>query len=193
MSYIDMTIKWLKAPKTMRGIAGMILIIIVLAIDFAWWAGNIEVTAAATIVGSGDDEVVEGDNWTYGIDIDETITGTLLIPSGGIFGSEGLSIASYEFEVSPNAVLGFVNVSVTSNNLRPDFDLRVLGPDGNAVDESATEESNEEVEIDAQKFNKTGPGTYIAEIENFSSFFISYELTIQIYIKVPIEGEEENP
>lgn len=194
MSYIDMAIKWLRAPKTLRGIAGMTVIIIILAIDFAWWAGNIEVIAASTIVGSGNDEVVEGDNWTYGIDIDETITGTLLAPSGGIFRSEGLSIATYEFEVSENAVLGFVNVSVTSTKPRPDFDLRVYGPDGDSVGESATEEANEHIEIDAKQFNRTGPGTYEAEVDNYSSFYISYTLTIQIYIKVPIEEDDEgNP
>jgi hypothetical protein len=194
MSYIDMAIKWFKTPKTQRGIAGMAVIIIVLAIDFAWWAGNIEVTAATTIIGSGDDEVVEGDNWTYGIDIDETMTGTLLIPSGGIFKSEGLSTASYEFEVNENAALGFVNVSVTSNKARPDFDLVVYGPDGDSIGESKTEEANEHIEIDERVFNRTGPGTYVAEVDNYSSFFISYELTIQIYVKVPIEEDDEgNP
>jgi hypothetical protein len=194
MSYIDMVVKWLKAPKTLKGIAGMTVIIIILAIDFWWWAENTNIIAAATIVGGGDDGVVEGDNWTYGLDIDETITGTLLAPSGGIFRSEGLSIATYDFEVSENAVLGFVNVSVTSTNARPDFDLRVYGPDGDSVGESATEEANEHIEIDERVFNRTGPGTYEAEVDNYSSFYIQYTLTIQIYIKVPIEeGDEGNP
>lgn len=193
MSYIDMFIKYITTPKTMKGMAGMAVIIIILAIDFAWWAGNIEVTAVAAAIGGGDSEIVEGDNWTYGLDIDETITGTLLAPSGGIFRSEGLSIATYEFEVSENAVLGFVNVTVTSSNARPDFDLRVYGPDGDSVGESATEEANEHIEIDARVFNRTGPGTYEAEVDNYSSFYVQYTLTIQIYIKVPIEEPEEDP
>jgi len=73
MTLIDMIIKWFKAPKTLYGIAGMIVIIIVLALDFAYWAGAIEIgsTSNGPGGGGGDDEVEIPDDYL------ETISGSL--------------------------------------------------------------------------------------------------------------------
>ncbi len=73
MTLIDSIIKWFKAPKILYGIAGMIVIIIVLALDFAYWAGAIEVgsTSNGSGGGGGDNEPVIPDNY------EETFSGTL--------------------------------------------------------------------------------------------------------------------
>lgn len=57
MTLIDNIFKWLTAPKTLQGIAGMTIIIIVLALDFAYWAGAIEVGSLDN--GSGGEGEVE--------------------------------------------------------------------------------------------------------------------------------------
>ncbi|UCG68144.1 MAG: hypothetical protein JSV09_09975 [Thermoplasmata archaeon] len=57
MTLIDSIMKWLVAPKTLQGIAGMTVIIIVLALDFAYWAGAIDVDSLDT--GSGGEGEVE--------------------------------------------------------------------------------------------------------------------------------------
>jgi hypothetical protein len=73
MTLIDSILKWFKAPKTLYGIAGMIVIIIVLALDFAYWAGAIEVgsTTNGSNEGNGDNASVIPDNY------EETFSGTL--------------------------------------------------------------------------------------------------------------------
>ncbi len=189
MTLVDDIIKWFKAPKTIKGIVGMIAIIILLAADFAYWAGAIDVDDQGG--GSDGGGVEEEQNGTLFLDVDDIHTGTLLIPSGGIIINEGNSIARHPFEVKENATLGYVNVSFQGTKLRPDFDLRVYGPDDSLVSESATEETDEVLELDEKDFNRTGPGTYVAEVENYSSLNIEYTLTIQIYIEIPIEESDE--
>lgn len=73
MTLIDNIIKWFKAPKTLYGIAGMIVIIIVLALDFAYWAGAIEVGSATSGSGGGGG----GEEPEVPDDYDVTISGNL--------------------------------------------------------------------------------------------------------------------
>jgi hypothetical protein len=54
MALIDDIIKWFKKPKTWQGIAGIIVIVIVLALDFAYWAGAIKVEEFPTESGGGE-------------------------------------------------------------------------------------------------------------------------------------------
>lgn len=148
-----------------------------------------------TSAGTEVDELVldeEIANWTLQLDIDEKHQGTLFIPSGGFIISEGNSVESHEFEVVNGTYVGYVNVTFEGTKARADFDLRVYGPGDKMVGESATEETNEYVELDEKDFNRTGYGIYTAEVENYSSFNIEYTLTIQTYIKVLIEGTDED-
>lgn len=70
---IDSIIKWFRAPKTIVGIAGMTAIIIVLALDFAYWAGAIDVaTDTNGSNGNGDGVEIEIPD-----DYEETITDSL--------------------------------------------------------------------------------------------------------------------
>jgi hypothetical protein len=188
MSYIDDVFKWLKSPKTLKGLAGMAFIIIILALDFAWWAGQ---DLTTNVRAASDEEVVEEEPWQYELAVDDTYTGTLLLPSGGQVKNPGVTVAYHDVEVPENSTLGFFNVSVSGNALRPDFDLRVYGPDGELVDQAATEAADETLKIEFKVFNRTGAGTWRVEVDNYSSINIGYSLTIQIHIRAPIEENEE--
>lgn len=73
MTLIDSILKWFKAPKTLYGIAGMIAIIVVLALDFAYWAGAIEIGSTS----NGSDGVGDGEVPEIPDDYLETISGSL--------------------------------------------------------------------------------------------------------------------
>ena len=192
MSYMDMVKKWLFSPKTIKGTVGMAIILLVLAADFWWWANNIDISGNVAGAGTnGDGNQVE--EWEIVRDVDESIPDSLTLPSFGRIIIVGTSVKSYDFEVKERAVLGFINVTVTGTNAKPDLDLRVYGPDGKMVGESATTEADEKVFLNETSLNRTGPGTYTAKVENFSSFNVQYTLTIQIDIKVPKESTEEEP
>jgi hypothetical protein len=191
MELIDNIIKWLFAPKTIKGIIGMAVIIGVLAGDFMWWAGQDLASASSGSTSNGD--VDEEAPWTYFRDLDGSYSGTLPAPSGGSYKSQDVTVHYEDFEVKENATLGFVNVTPTGTNARPDLDLRVYGPDGELVAESATEQADEYIELDYEDFNRTGPGMWIAEVDNYSSFNMGFTLTIQIDIRVPLEETDEEP
>jgi hypothetical protein len=190
MILVDYLMKWFKTKKNLYSLGAFIVIMLLMAWNFSYWAGEIQIKSG--IIGSAGGSQGEGEeeNWVYQLDVEEDVSGTLLIPSAGVFQSEDLSIAIIEFEVKETAVLGFVNVTVSSTRARPDFDLEVFGPNGESVGESKTEEADESIQIKEKQFNKTGPGTYKAQVENYSSFYIQYSLTIRIYIKVPLEEGE---
>ena len=130
--------------------------------------------------------------WYYELAVDDSHSGTLLLPSGGTVKNPGVTVAYYDFEVPENSTLGFFNVTVSGTALRPDFDLYIYGPDGEEVASAATEAAEESLKIEYKVFNRTGPGTWRAEVDNYSAFNIGYALTIQIHIRAPIEDPEEN-
>lgn len=188
MSYIDDIIKWFKAPKTIKGLAGMTLIIIILAVDFAWWAGQeFNVTASILPDPNGGDEPL----WFHDRAVDDPYSGTLLLPSGGTVKNPGVTVAIVPFDVPENATRGFFNATHSGNAARPDLDLRIYGPDGEEVASAATEAADESLIIEYKVFNRTGPGKWTAEVDNYSSFNIGWELTIQIDVRAPLEEEEE--
>ncbi len=127
MALIDIILKWFKAPKTMQGIAGMIVIIIVLGLDFAYWAGAIDVTGIDS--GSGDDS--EGEqNWMTiverALDEEETITAPGLgqdIPD---------TYRDYYFQINDNATGAIINLTfidgISGPISDPDLDLYVFSP-----------------------------------------------------------------
>jgi hypothetical protein len=192
MAWIDDVRKWFFAPKTIKGIAGMIVIVIVLALDFAYWAGAIDTTD----LGSGEEELGEGEeeakNWTLELVQDEQ-TGSLLAPSPfGFVSLEDVQFRNHEFEVEEDGYEAYVNATVSegSTDARPDLELIVFDADGNQVAEERTEAANEVAKIEERELNVTG--TWTARVENYSSFDIDYTLTIEIFYKIPIEVTEED-
>jgi hypothetical protein len=191
MTWIDDVRKWFLAPKTIKGIAGMTVIVIVLALDFAYWAGAIKVTDLA----SGEEELGEGEeeakNWTLELVQDEQ-TGSLFAPSPlGQVSIENVQYRNHEFDVEEDGYEAYVNATVSegSTNARPDLELIVYDADGNQVAEERTEAANEVAKIEERELNVTG--TWTARVENYSSFNIDYTLTIEIFYKRPLEVTED--
>jgi hypothetical protein len=141
---------------------------------------------------SGGEEVEEETPWQYELAVDDSYSETLLLPSGGTVKNPGVTVAYHDFEVPENSTLGFFNVTVSGTAVRPDFDLYIYGPDGEEVASAATEAAEESLKIEYKVFNRTGPGTWRAEVDNYSAFNIGYTLTIQIHVRAPIEDPEEN-
>jgi hypothetical protein len=191
MTWIDDVRKWFLAPKTIKGIAGMTVIVIVLALDFAYWAGAIKVTDLA----SGEEELGEGEeeakNWTLELVQDEQ-TGSLFAPSPlGLVSLENVQYRNHEFDVEEDGYEAYINATVSegSTNARPDLELIVYDADGNQVAEERTEATNEVAKIEERELNVTG--TWTARVENYSSFDIDYTLTIEIFYKRPLEVTED--
>jgi hypothetical protein len=191
MIIVDELMKWFTTKKNMYSLGAFVAIMLLLAWNFSYWAGAIDIQGS--VIGSVDGTGEEGEeeNWVYELDVDDSHSGSFLVPSGGVIVIVGTNTAEYPFEVQETAGLGFVNVTMSGTHARPDLDLRVYGPDGGVVGESTTSEADEHVELDEKDFNRTGPGTYRAEVENYSTFNVDYTLTIQIFIKVPIENVDE--
>ncbi len=160
MTMIDSIIKWFKAPKTLYGIAGMIAIIIVLALVFAYWAGAIGVTDQTSTGDTDEDgEVTEWEEVAlYHDEQDDSILG----PGLGQVNNEYTS-KTYEFPVeamdenaSANASRAVIITTHTGNTPRPDVDLYVYAPDGNEVGNSAGSNAEEGVQIDYKDFQRNG-------------------------------------
>lgn len=177
MTWIDDVIKWFMAPKTIKGIAGMVIIIIVLALDFAYWAGAIKVTDLA----SGEEEVV--------VEVNETIEfevwhfeeeSTLLIPGGGILINDFTS-DSYPFPVNENASNATIKTTHTGNNPKPDVDLALFGPSGEEIPHTNGPDAEETIKLKDRDFERYGYGDYTVEVRNYSSFRVQYKITIDVY------------
>lgn len=189
MTFIDDIMKWFTKPKSLYGIAGMIGIVILLAADFAYWAGAIEVEEFG---GVADDEPVEGEEvemMEVNVYHDEQ-TDTILIPGFGQIGGSTTTM-TYPFPVEDNATRATVITTDAGNNARPDIDLYIYGPDGSEVANSAGATADEAVELDYKDFERHGFGTYTAEVRNFSNLGATYTITIDVYKEVPLNQTEE--
>ena len=189
MTLIDSIIKWFKAPKTLYGIAGMIVIIIVLALDFAYWAGAIEVGSIST-TGTVEEEN-ETIEWEEVLVYHDEQEDTIPAPGLGQINNDYTS-KKYPFPVEENASKAEIITTHTGVSPRPDVDLYIFGPDGETVGSSAGSNAEEGVKLDEKVFEQHGTGNYIAEVRNFKNFNIQYRITIDVYYKVPANetGEE---
>jgi hypothetical protein len=187
MTWIDDVRKWFLAPKTLKGIAGMIVIIIVLALDFAYWAGAIKVTDLA----SGEEEVVVEVNETIKYEVEHfEEESTLLIPGGGIVNNDFTS-DSYPFTVNENASNATIKTTHTGNNPKPDVDLALFGPDGQEIPHTNGPDAEEKAELDDKDFERYGYGDYTVEVRNYSSFRVQYKITIDVYNPILNTTSEE--
>lgn len=141
MALIDDIIKWFKAPKTIKGIVGMIAIIIVLALDFAYWAGAIDVTT----ITNGSDGDDGGDEVEIPDDYQTTYPGSL--PRGSYLApqipdprgeAEGTTYNLYPVEILTNITEVMITSSGDGGRPRPDggdkndIDLYLYAPDKDA-------------------------------------------------------------
>ena len=183
MALMDDIVKWFSKPKTLYGIAGMIGIIIILAADFAYWAGAIDVVDPNADVTQEEEEVVV-ETEEVNIYHDEQ-TDTILLPGFGQIGGSGTTI-TYDFPVEDNATRATIITTNQGNNARPDIDLYIYGPDGSEVANSAGSTADEAVELDYKDFERNGYGQYTAEVKNFSSPAVTYEIVIDVFKEMPV-------
>ncbi len=188
MTLIDSIIKWFTAPKTLYGIAGMIVIIIVLALDFAYWAGAIDVgSPSSNAPVNGENETIEYEEvLLYHDEQDDSIPA----PGLGQINNEYTS-KRYEFPVEENASRAEIITTHTGVTPRPDLDLYIFGPGGETVGSSAGSNAEEGVQLKEKDFEQYGYGNYVAEVRNFKNFNIQYRITIDVYYKVPVNATDE--
>jgi hypothetical protein len=166
MALIDDIIKWFKAPKTLKGIAGMIVIVIVLALDFAYWAGAIDVTSIAS--GSGDDN--EEEEVVIPDDYQTSFAGNL--PRGSYVApqipdprgeGEGTTYNLYPIPIESN--ITEVIISSSGDGGRP----RIDGGDSNDIDLYLYEPGKDAGgDLDSTSPNYDAATQYLAEIMTLS-------------------------
>jgi hypothetical protein len=207
MTLMDNFMKWFMAPKTLKGIAGMIVIIIVLALDFAYWAGAIDVMdmSGDTGGGGGEVEVELPDNF------EESISGNLdhgrklwaLAPMNHPQGEgEGETYNLYPVEILINTS----ELVITSDG-DPGSPPRGDGGDRNDLDLYLFAEGNDA----GGNFDSTDPdhtaatatiqeqltqrnldaGNWTLRVECFTGDSVSYTIDIQITYSAGNETEEE--
>ena len=188
MALIDDILKWFMKPKTLYGIVGMIGIIIILAADFAYWAGAIDVIDPNADVTVEEEEIVV-ETEEVNIYHDEK-TDTIYAPGGGILINDFTS-KQYPFTVEDNATRATIITTNQGNSFRPDIDLYIFGPDGSEVASSAGATADEAVELDYKDFERNGYGQYTAEVRNFSNLAVTYEIVIDVYKEMPVNQTDD--
>ncbi len=188
MTWIEDVRKWFLAPKTIKGIAGMVVIVIVLALDFAYWAGAIKVTDLA----SGDDEEIIEVNVTYKIEKETPLDVTDSITIPGLIGEPSTSVNFHPFTVKENASEAIFNLTLENYiGARPDLDLYVYSPDGEEF-AAASESADETLTLSEKIMQRKGPGEWQAKVKAYSGWQLTYHLTGDIMYKLPMEeGEAE--
>lgn len=191
MTLMDDIIKWFKAPKTIKGIAGMIVIIILLAVDFAYWAGAIEVTPYTPGSGGGGDQ--DGiENYTIEKEVPLDQQDTITAPGFGQPIPE--TYRDYPFTIEENATEAIINVTLLDSLngvfLPPDLDLYVYGPGGDEIGMSATQGGDESVTLSNRTLEREGPGEYVATVKSYRGIQVTYQVTAEVFYMVPFEAEE---
>ena len=80
--------------------------------------------------------------------------------------------------------------SAARDNVRPDIDLYIYGPDGSEVASSTGTTADEAVELDYRDFQRHSYGTYTAEVRNFSNLLLPIISKIW-FIEIDLELENK--
>ena len=164
---MDDIMGWFKNPKTLKGLAMYAVVTVILALDFAYWAGAIEVEEYQV----GEVVIIEIPE-TIEVEENYTLVEEVILDQTGPAGRGSPAGFNYEdvpFTVNEGAKL--LRVYLTSDDPRTapretDYDLEVYGPDGSNAGTSAGPNYEEEVVLNyTKKANKTIPaGTYNARV-----------------------------
>ncbi len=189
MTWIDDVRKWFLTPKTLKGIAGMIVIVIVLALDFAYWAGAIDVTDLAS--GEGAEVVEENETYTYETvrELDESNT----ITAPGLGQDITSASESHPFNIEINASEAIINLTLEDGTgINLDLDLYVYAPDGEEF-AAASEDADESLTLSEKVLERKGAGEWTATVKAFTGWQLTYSITGDVTYKYPLEeGEAEN-
>jgi hypothetical protein len=163
---------------------------IILAADFAYWAGEITINSAGATDpedgSDGEDQIEWEEVLVYHFEKEDT----LMAPGFGV-NKNSQTTKSYDFQVEENASKVEVTTTHTGNSISPDVDLEVFGPDGGSAGSSGNQDAEESVLLNERAINSTGYGTYRADVHNFRNVAITYKITIDVYYKVPANETEE--
>jgi len=205
MMPIEPIIKWFKSPKSLQGIAGMIVIVIVLAMDFAYWAGAIEVDTAPTGSnggGNGGNEVVLPENYTETIS-DSLEHGRMIAtriphPQGE---GEGVTYNLYTFpvEINRSEIIIVSDGDAGSppradGGDRNDIDLYLYEPGKDASGDFDSTDPDYEAATayiqEALTEDDLDPGNWTLRVECYTGNNFQYTVEIQVLYSELNEGEE---
>lgn len=189
MELTDYLSSWVSTKKNIYGLAGFTVIMLLLAANFAYWAGAIKVSgpiAGAQAEGEGGEQVQWEEVLVYHFEQEDT----LMLPGFGQVGG-GSTTKSYDFPVEENASRAEITTTHTGTNLSPDVDLEVFGADGESAGSSGNQDAEEAVYLDERNFKSHGFGTYRADVHNFRNIAITYKITIDVYYNVPVNDTDE--
>ncbi len=205
MTLIDNIIKWFKAPKTLYGIAGMIVIIIVLALDFAYWAGAIDVGSTGSGSGeNGDGEEVEIPDDYLDAFSDSLERGSyrrpmIPDPRGE---EEGVTYNLYTFPIEINRS----EITITSDGDpgspprgdsgdRNDIDLYLYRPGNDASGDLETTNPDYQAATPyiAEKFedDDLDPGNWTLRVDCYTGSNVQYDIEIVVTYSLGNETDEE--
>lgn len=105
------------------------------------------------------------------------LAGSAYAPTGAV---EGVSAATFPFDVPEGATEATVTMTVTSNVGIPDVDLTVYMPDGTAAANSVTPYGVEAVRLLAPNLAAGGSGTWTAEVVDYGSATAEFALEILV-------------
>ena len=205
MTLVDDIIKWFKAPKTIKGIVGMIAIVILLAADFAYWAGAIDVDdQGGGSNGGGDDEIEIPDDYVESI-TDSLPRGSHIAPQvpNLLEGeAEGETYRLYPIPIEYNRS----EVTITCDG-DPGSPQRLDGGDRNDLDLYLYSEGNDASgDLDstspdyqaataqiAETFNDDDldPGNWTLRVDCYTGDDVSYTVDIQVIYTRGNQTEEE--
>jgi hypothetical protein len=199
-------IKWFKAPKTIQGLVGFTVIVILLGLDFWWWANNIEVGVLGdNSIVIDDDDIEIPDDYDTGSISDSLDHGRKLFalqqqtndPRGE---GEGETYNLYTFPVLIN--ISTVQIESSGSGGRPridggdvnDVDLYLYEPGNDAGGnfestspryQAATPSINEVLSEDDIE-----PGNWTLRVDCFTGNNVQYNIQIQVIYSIGNETEE---
>jgi len=181
---------WFDNRKNLYGIAAFIGIIVLLAMDFSYYAEAIETVPFGSAVpvdtGGADTNDTEPiiTNWTV-------VKEDVLSASGSVAIGRPNSDGDYQehpFEVGDYAFTLYINLT-GDGAVRPDFDLYLLGPSGKQVASAASAEASEHLVMDSKDLGRAGAGTFTAQVDPYSGVGLEYSITGTVIYHVPEECE----
>jgi len=185
----EFLLKWIKNKKNLYGLVGFTIIMMILAADFAYWAGAINVSGPVEGA-QAEEEDGEQIQWEEVLVYHFEQEDTLMAPGFGVIGGSSTT-KSYDFPVEENASKAEITTTHTGTNLSPDVDLEVFGADGESAGSSGNQDAEEAVLLKERDFENHGFGTYRADVHNFRNIAITYKITIDVYYKVPANETNE--
>ncbi|UCF09135.1 MAG: hypothetical protein JSW28_05520 [Thermoplasmata archaeon] len=198
MAILDNIVNWFTKPKNMKGIVAMIVIVIILALDFAYWAGAIDV-ASFSPDSDGEDEGPDEeipDDYDSGIISDSLAHGRKMYAFQQLMDDprgegEGETYNLYPVPVESNT--SEVQIVSDGDGGRPridggdrnDVDLYLYSPEKDAGgDFESTDPDYEGASASIQEAisaKRLEPGNWTLRVDCYTGEDVQYTIQIQIF------------